>query len=458
MSSRTPDAHEPKKGAQNHAASPKEIKHQIEHDIYASVGKPKPVFWVALLLSLGAVAIGGACWTYQIMTGIGVAGIMNPVGWGVYITDFVFWVGIAHSGTLISAILFLFRAKFRSKFNRAAEAMTVFAVLTAGLFPLIHLGRVWFFYWLLPYPNQRYLWVNFRSPLIWDVFAVSTYLTVSVVFWYIGLVPDIALARRLKQVKEGKFARILYGIFSGGWTSSFKEWQHYGQLYKYMAALAAPLVISVHSVVSWDFAMGVIYGWHTTIFGPYFVAGAIFSGCAMVLTLVIPMRKMYSLEPYISIDDFEKLAKLLMFTGLIVAYAYIIELGLAVYSGNVYEYEQFMYRMGGDYAWAYWIMLICNIGSPLLLFIRKLRRSIVFLFIISIPINIGMWFERFNIIVISLAKDFDPYSFGLYSPTLIELGITLGSFGWFFTYYLGFTKTLPALSVTELKEEVEHGT
>lgn len=457
MSSRTTETLAAGGHAHDPVKDPKAIKDQIEHDIYASVGKPRPFFWLALALSLIAVGIGGGCWAYQIYTGLGVAGITNPVGWGVYIVDFVFWVGIAHSGTLISAILFLFRAKFRSKFNRAAEAMTVFAVLTAGLFPLVHLGRVWFFYWLLPYPNQRLLWVNFRSPLIWDVFAVSTYLTVSVVFWYVGLVPDIALARRLKQVKEGKIARVLYGIFSGGWSGSFREWQHYGQLYKYMAALAAPLVLSVHSVVSWDFAMGVVYGWHTTIFAPYFVAGAIFSGCAMVLTLVIPMRKIYRLEKYISVDDLEKLAKLLMFTGLIVGYAYIIELALAVYSGNVYEYEQFMYRMGGDYAWAYWTMMICNVGTPLILFIRKLRRSVAFLFAISIPVNIGMWFERFNIIVISLAKDFDPYAFGLYSPSIIELGITLGSFGWFFTYYLGFTKTLPVLSVTELKEEVEHG-
>ncbi len=457
MSSRTTETFAAGGHAHEHVSDPKAVKDQIEHDIYASVGKPRRLFWIALALSSTAVLIGAVCWAYQIYTGLGVAGITNPVGWGVYIVDFVFWVGIAHSGTLISAILFLFRAKFRSKFNRAAEAMTVFAVLTAGLFPLVHLGRVWFFYWLFPYPNQRLLWINFRSPLIWDVFAVSTYLTVSVVFWYVGLVPDIALARRLKQVKEGKIARVLYGIFSGGWSGSFKEWQHYGQLYKYMAALAAPLVLSVHSVVSWDFAMGVVYGWHTTIFAPYFVAGAIFSGCAMVLTLVIPMRKIYRLEKYISIDDLEKLAKLLMFTGLIVGYAYIIELALAVYSGNVYEYEQFMYRMGGDYAWAYWTMMICNIGTPLLLFFRKLRRSIAFLFAISIPVNIGMWFERFNIIVISLAKDFDPYAFGLYTPSLIELGITLGSFGWFFTYYLGFTRTLPVLSVTELKEEVEHG-
>ena len=273
------------------------------------------------------------------------------------------------------------------------------------------------------------------------------------VFWYVGLVPDIAITRRYKKGIVQK----LYGIFSGGWTGTFREWQHYNQLYKYMAALATPLVLSVHSVVSWDFAMGVIPGWHTTIFAPYFVAGAIFSGCAMVITLMVPMRKMYRLEEIITVDDFEKLAKLLMFTGLIVSYAYIMEFALAIYSGNPYEKGQFLYRLQGDYAWAYWTMIICNVVSPLTLFVRKLRRSILYLFILSIPINIGMWFERFNIIVISLSKDFDPFAFGLYTPSIIEIGITIGSFGWFFTYYLGFTRTLPVLSVTELKEEADRG-
>jgi len=429
-----------------------EYKEQMERDVFAAISKPKPIYYLALLITISCVGIGAVSWAIQIANGLGEAGLMNPVGWGVYITDFVFWVGIAHSGTLISAILFLFRAKFRNRFNRTAEAMTVFAVLTAGLFPLIHLGRVWFAYWLFPYPNQRYLWVNFKSPLVWDVFAVSTYLTVSVVFWYIGLVPDLALARRLKT---GAIQKKIYGIFSLGWTGTFREWQHYNQLYKFLAALATPLVLSVHSVVSWDFAMGIVYGWHSTIFAPYFVAGAIFSGCAMVLTLMVPMRKIFHLEEYISIDDFEKLAKLLMLTGLIVSYSYIVELAMSAYSGNVYEYEQFMYRFTGDYAWAYWTMIFCNVISPLTLFIRKLRRSVVYLFILSIPINIGMWFERFNIIVISLAKDFDPYNFGLYSPSWIELGITLGSFGWFFTWFLLFAKSIPVLPVTELKEEVE---
>ncbi|MCB0286783.1 MAG: polysulfide reductase NrfD, partial [Calditrichaeota bacterium] len=284
------------------------------------------------------------------------------------------------------------------------------------------------------------------------VFAVSTYLTVSVVFWYIGLVPDLAIARR---IKSGVIQKKLYGIFSLGWTGTYNEWKHYNQLYKFLAALATPLVLSVHSVVSWDFAMGVVYGWHTTIFAPYFVAGAIFSGCAMVITLMVPMRKIFSLEKYITVDDFEKLAKLLMLTGLIVSYAYIVELALAIYSGNVFEYEQFVYRLTGDYAWAYWTMILCNVISPLSLFVTRLRRSLIYLWILSIPINIGMWFERFNIIVISLAKDFDPYNFGIYSPSMIEWGITIGSFGWFFMWFLMFTKTIPVLPVTELKEEVE---
>ena len=410
------------------------VKDKMERDVFAAITKPKPVYYLLLLVSVSCVGIGALSWAHQIANGLGVAGITNPVGWGVYITDFVFWVGIAHSGTLISAILYLFRARFRARFNRTAEAMTVFAVLTAGLFPLIHLGRVWFFYWLFPYPNQRLLWVNFKSPLVWDVFAVSTYMTVSAVFWYIGMVPDLAIGRR---IKEG-FTKTMYSIFSLGWTGTFKEWQHYNQVYKYLAALATPLVLSVHSVVSWDFAMGVVYGWHTTIFAPYFVAGAIFSGCAMVITLMVPMRVIFGLENYLTQDDFEKLAKLLMLTGLIVSYAYIVELALAIYSGNVFEGEQFIYRLTGDYAFAYWTMIICNVVSPLTLFVRKLRRNLLFLFVLSIPINIGMWFERFNIIVISLAKDFDPYAFGLYEPSWIEWGITLGSFGWFFTFFLLF--------------------
>ncbi len=428
-----------------------QAKDQMERDILAAIKKPRPVYWLGLFITVTMTLIGAAAWAYQIKTGMGVAGIRNPVGWGVYITDFVFWVGIAHSGTLISAILFLFRARFRNRFNRSAEAMTVFAVMTAGLFPLIHLGRVWLFYWLFPYPTQRLLWVNFRSPLVWDVFAVSTYFTVSAIFWYIGLVPDIAILRR---VRTG-WQKLVYAFGSLGWKGTFKQWQHYNQIYKYLAALATPLVLSVHSVVSWDFAMGIIPGWHTTIFAPYFVAGAIFSGMAMVFTLVIPMRKFFRLEKYITVDDFEKAAKLLLFTGMIVGYAYIVEFCLAMYSGNPFERDQFIYRAIGDYAFTYWLMIACNVVTPLTLFVRKLRRNIKYLFLISFFVNIGMWLERFNIVVISLAHDFDPYAWGTYTPSIIEIAITVGSFGWFLTWFLLFSKTLPVLPITELKEEAD---
>ncbi len=439
-------------GKENSSAKVVETKNQIEHDILYAMKKPSKWYWVSLAFTITLVIIGGYSWYKQIMIGMGKAGINNPVGWGTYITNFVFWVGIAHSGTLISAILFLFRAKFRSRFNRSAEAMTVFAVLTAGLFPLIHLGRTWFFYWLFPYPTERQLWVNFRSPLIWDVFAVSTYLTVSAIFFYVGMIPDLAVVRRLASGAKKK----IYSILSLGWTGSFHEWQHYNQLYKFLAALATPLVISVHSVVSWDFAMSIIPGWHTTIFAPYFVAGAIFSGVAMVITLIVPMRKMFHLEPYITVDDFDKLARLLLFTSLIVGYAYIVEFSLAFWSGNVFESQQFIYRATGDYAPFYWLMVTCNVLIPLTLFVNKLRRNIKYLFIVSLLVNVGMWFERFNIIVMSLAHDFDPYAWGIYKPSLVEIGITLGSFGWFFTFFLIFAKTLPIVSITELKEEV-HG-
>jgi Ni/Fe-hydrogenase subunit HybB-like protein len=426
-----------------------EFNSTIEQDILAAMRKPSPLYWVALVISAILFAGGLATWLYQILTGMGVAGINNPVGWGVYITDFVFWVGIAHSGTLISAVLFLFRAKFRNVFNRSAEAMTVFAVMTAGLYPLIHLGRMWFAYWLFPYPNQRQLWVNFQSPLIWDVFAVSTYFTISAIFWYIGMVPDLAIVRRYA---EG-FRKKIYSILSMGWTGSLKQWIHYNKLYMFLAAFATPLVISVHSVVSWDFAMSIIPGWHTTIFAPYFVAGAIFSGTAMVLTLVIPMRKIFRLEKYITVDHFDKITKVLLFTSLIVTYSYIVEFALAFYGGHKFEEAHFIYRLLGDYRYFYWTMLTCNSLLPLSLFIRKLRRSVPYLFVLSIFVNVGMWLERFVIIVSSLAKDFDPYNWGVYTPSWVEVGITLGSFGMFFTFFLVFTKVLPILSITEIKEE-----
>jgi molybdopterin-containing oxidoreductase family membrane subunit len=420
----------------------------VEHDVLSAMKQPGLVYWGTLLVTATCFALGMGLWLYQMIIGMGVSGLNNPVGWGVYITNFVFWVGIAHSGTLISAVLYLFRARFRNSINRAAEAMTVFAVMTAGLFPLIHLGRSWFFFWLLPYPNERLLWVNFRSPLMWDVFAVSTYFTVSSVFFYVGMIPDFAIAKRFHTGVR----KWVYGFLSLGWKGTFQQWKHYGKLYMFLAAFATPLVVSVHSVVSWDFAMSVLPGWHTTIFAPYFVAGAIFSGTAMVITLVVPMRKIFKLERYIKIDHFESLGKIILVTSLIIGYSYVVEFCLAIYSGNVYEAGAFINRAVGPYRLWYWIMVACNAVIPLTLFVKKWRRNLAFLYVISIFVNIGMWLERFVIIVTSLSKDFDPYSWGLYKPSLVEAGITLGRFGVFFTLFLLFTKFLPVIAISELKE------
>lgn len=431
--------------------SPAEIRLQIEHDIVSAMQKPTLGYWAAVFLCATVFVVGLlGCWAWQIYKGMGVAGIMNPVGWGVYITNFVFWVGIAHSGTLISAVLFLFRARFRSSFNRAAEAMTVIAVLCAGMYPLIHLGRMWYFFWLFPYPNQRMIWANFKSPLEWDVFAVSTYLIVSVTFFYVGLIPDLAI---IKRYTTGA-SRWIYSAFSLGWRGTKEQWRHYNTLYALLAGLATPLVLSVHSVVSWDFAMGIVPGWHTTIFAPYFVAGAIFSGTAMVMTLVIPLRKMQRLERLITLEHFDRLAKVLLFTSLLVAYAYTTEFILAYYSGNVYEFGIFQHRAIGHYKFFYWGMVICNTVIPLALFKKALRQNLVFLFVISIFVNIGMWLERFVIIVTSLSHEYVPYSHGNYTPSWVEGGITLGTFGFFFMMFLLFAKFLPVVAVTEKKEEV----
>ena len=422
---------------------------RVTTDIVRMLDKPTVKWWTLFMISLSFVGIGLICFIYQVYVGLGVAGYRHPVFWGTYITNFVFWVGIAHSGTLISAILYLFRARFRMSIYRIAEAMTVFAVLTAGLFPIMHLGRPWNFYWLFPYPNQRELWINFKSPLIWDVFAVSTYLTVSSLFFLIGMIPDIAAIR--DRVTE-KPRKLMYSILSFGWKGSNWEWLHYGRAYLYFAALATPLVLSVHSVVSWDFAMGNVPGWHTTIFAPYFVAGAIFSGLGMVISLTIPIRKIFHLEEYITLDNYDGMAKLIMFTSGIVGYAYGVEFFMAWYSSSPFEWQQFMYRATGEYALFYWIMVICNVVIPIPLWFSKVRRNLKLLFIISLFINIGMWFERFNIIVISLSRDFDPAAFGIYKISWVEAGITVGSFAWFFMFFLIFLKTLPSVSISEIKE------
>ncbi len=425
----------------------------INADILRTLRMPGPAYW-ALLAVLAAVLLFGvfAFWT-QVQLGLGVAGYSHPALWGIYITNFVFWVGIAHSGTLISAVLFLFRARWRTAVARAAETMTVFAVMTAGLFPIIHIGRPWFFYWLIPYPNERQLWVNFRSPLVWDLFAITTYLTVSLLFLYIGLVPDIAAAR--DHVKDWR--RKVYRMLALGWQGTDRQWRHYGSLYGFFAALATPLVVSVHSVVSWDFAMSILPGWHSTIFAPYFVAGAILSGLAMVITILIPLRKWLGLEEYIRIWHFENLAKLLIVTSLIVGYAYLTEYFIAWYSNSPFEQGTFLDRMFGDYAPFAWMMLLCNAAIPLLLFVKKLRTNLAVLFVVSIFVNIGMWLERYVIIVSSLSHDFDPanWSEGVYSPTWVEGGITAGSFALFFLLFLLFVRNFPAISMTEMKESVD---
>lgn len=426
---------------------------QIDQTVLDTLRPASLRYWAVIVLMFFGILLGAGCWAYQIGVGIGVGGQSIPVAWGTYLINFVFWVGIAHSGTLISAILHLFRAGWRNPIARAAETMTVFAVCVAGLFPFIHLGRIWIVYYILPYPNDRNLWPNFQSPLVFDVIAISTYLMVSSLFWYTGMLPDLAIVR---DRATGLRKRIFH-ILSLGWTGRFEEWRHYTRAYLFFAALATPLVISVHSVVSWDFALGVVPGWHSTIFAPYFVAGAIHSGLAMVLTLMIPMRTIFRYEVFITKDILDNIAKTIVFTGLIVGYAYAIEYFLAWYSHNIVEQESFRWRAAGEYSLAFWVMVICNSVVPLLFFIRKVRRSIPWLFGISILINIGMWSERFVIIIGGVAHDFMPNAWGTYSPTIIEYGVLVGSFSLFFFLFLLFVKHMPSVSMTEMKESVHKG-
>jgi molybdopterin-containing oxidoreductase family membrane subunit len=377
----------------------------------------------------------------------------QPVGWAFGIINFVFWVGIGHAGTLISAILFLLRQKWRTGIARFAEAMTIFAVICAGLFPIIHTGRPWLAGYLLPYPNEHGLWVNFNSPLIWDVFAVSTYFTVSLIFWYVGLIPDFAT---LRDRSTDKIKKVIYSVFSLGWRHSNRHWQHYEKAYMILAGLATPLVLSVHTVVSFDFATAVIPGWHSTIFPPYFVAGAIFSGFAMVVTCLLFLRKVFHLEHIITMNHLDNMNKIILATGMMVGYGYAMELFMAWYSGNHFERFVFLNRAFGPYAWAYWTMISCNVLLPQLFWFRKIRRSIPLMLFIVIFVNVGMWFERFVIIVTSLHRDFLPSSWRMYTPTLVDLGILLGSFGLFFTLVLLFTRTVPVVSMAEVKAVI-HG-
>ncbi len=411
-------------------------------------GKTKKAWFVlfGLASSLALILFGSIGFLFY--EGIGVWGINNPVGWGWAIVNFVFWVGIGHAGTLISAVLFIFRQKWRTSINRFAEAMTLFAVICALVFPGIHVGRVWMAYFMFPIPNQMEMWPNFRSPLLWDVFAVGTYFTVSLMFWYTGLIPDLATLRDRAKVR---FRKIMLGIFSLGWRGGNKQWKHYELAYLLLAGLSTPLVLSVHSVVSTDFATAVVPGWHSTIFPPYFVAGAIFSGFAMVLTLAIIARKIYGLEHILTIRHFEKMNMVIMVTGMMVGYAYSMEFFIAWYSGNEYETFAFLNRAFGQYAWAYWIMITCNVLIPQLFWFKKVRTNIPAMFVISIFVNIGMWFERFVITVTSLANDFLPSSWDYFSPTIFDISMLVGSFGLFFSLFLLFIRFLPMVSMAEIK-------
>ncbi len=409
---------------------------------------PGKLWWIAFLAAASALSLGALLVGYTIAVGIGVWGLNRTVGWGFAITNFVFWVGIGHAGTLISAILLLFRQRWRTSIARAAEAMTIFAVMCAGIFPLIHMGRPWLFFWMFPYPNTRGpLWVNFRSPVLWDVFAIGTYFLVSALFWYVGLIPDFATLR--DRTKGSK--RKIYGWLALGWRGSAKAWQRHEKTSLLLAALATPLVVSVHTIVSFDFATSIVPGWHTTIFPPYFVAGAVFSGFAMVLTLVIITRKVLSLERYITELHLDRMAKILLTTGLIVGFAYATELFIAWYSANPYERFTFYNRAFGPYAVGYWVMVFCNVVVPQAFWSARARRSVGLLFAASIFVNIGMWLERFNIVVISLSRDFLPSSWSHYTPSLVEVGILLGSFGLFFTCFLLFARFAPVVAFHEVK-------
>mgnify|MGYP006091568625 FL=1 len=427
--------------------------HDITRDIARPVeGKANKYWWI--LFSLAAVLMlwGFACMAYTIGTGIGAWGLNRTVNWAWDITNFVWWIGIGHAGTLISAVLLLFRQKWRMAINRSAEAMTIFGVAQAALFPLIHMGRPWLAYWVFPIPNQfGSLWVNFNSPLLWDVFAISTYFSVSCVFWYIGLIPDFAMLRDRIDKKLSPMKKNLYGLMAFGWSGKAKHWQRFEEVCLVLAGLATPLVFSVHSIVSMDFATSIIPGWHTTIFPPYFVLGALFSGFAMVETLLIIMRKVVNMEAYITIKHIEYMNVIILFTGSLVGVAYITELFMAWYSGVEFEQYAFLNRATGPYWWAYASMMTCNVVIPQLYWIYKIRTSFVATFILSIFVNIGMWFERFVIIVTSLHRDFLPSSWTMFSPTFIDIGIFLGTIGFFFTLFLMYARTFPVVAQAELK-------
>jgi molybdopterin-containing oxidoreductase family membrane subunit len=423
--------------------------HSITEAVAAPLeAKPPLGWWIVLAASGSLLGLLGISTMWLIWEGIGIWGVNNPVGWGWAIVNFVFWIGIGHAGTLISAILFLFRQKWRTSINRSAEAMTIFAVMCALIFPGVHVGRAWVAYWMMPIPNQMGMWPNFRSPLLWDVFAVSVYGMVSFLFWYTGMIPDLGTIRDRSKTK---IRRMVYGFLAQGWRGSARHWQHYESAYLILAALATPLVLSVHSIVSMDFAVSQLPGWHTTIFPPYFVAGAIFSGFAMVMTLMVITRVVFKLENIVTLRHFENMSKIMLVTGSMVGYAYGMEFFIAWYSGNPYEQFTFVNRAFGPYAWAYWTMITCNVLSPQLFWFKKFRTSVPLLFILSIFVNIGMWFERFVIVASSLHRDFLPSSWGYYKPTFWDISLFAGSFGLFFFMFCLFLRFLPMVATAEVK-------
>lgn len=423
---------------------------EIQRDVTAALGRPSRRYLLLLALAALLATGGGIAWSYLIRFGFHYTGLGHPVMWGVLIASFVFWVGIAHSGTLISAILYLFRARFRTAVYRSAEAMTVFAIMTAALFPIIHLGRAWLFFWVLPYPNQRELWPNFRSPLVWDVAAILTYFIVSALFLYTGLIPDLAA---LRDASTGRKRRC-YALLALGWRGTDGAWRRYGRGYLFFAALASPLVISVHSVVSWDFAVSIVPGWHSTMFAPYFVAGAMFSGVAMVIVILAALRRTHRLEPFVTPWHFERLARLLLVTSLIVTYSYGAEHFMAFFGESAAERDLFVFRATGPYAPFFWTMILCDSVLPLLCFSARVRGSIAALVVIALLVNVGMYLERFLIVVVPLAHAYDPFAWGTYTPRLVEIAILAGSFGWFAFWLLLFVKLFPSVALAEMKAHV----
>ncbi len=419
-------------------------------DKISSIVLTRPItqsWLIGFALSFVIVQVLLASLTYLLLRGVGIWGINMPVAWGFAIVNFVWWIGIGHAGTLISAILLLLHQKWRTSINRFAEAMTIFAVMCAGIFPLIHMGRPWYFFWLLPYPNTMQLWPQFRSPLVWDVFAVSTYFTVSLLFWYIGLIPDLAT---LRDRSRFWLTRVIYGILAMGWRGAALHWQRYEVAYLLLAGLATPLVVSVHTVVSFDFAVALMPGWHATIFPPYFVAGAIFSGFAMVLTLVIPIRSIYGLQDFITIRHLSNMAKIMLATGLLVVYGYTMEAFMAWYSGNRFEQDMLKNRMFGPFGGFYWALLLCNALVPQILWVKKWRENVVILFLVAIVVNIGMWLERF-VIVMTLSRDFLPSSWGRYTPTFWDWSTYIGTLGLFICLLYLFIRLLPMISIFEMQ-------